>query len=154
MDSDPRDPRSHWVPDPEPKDIEIVGTPRNRLRHSWSPHLYQDRRLIQYSVSGWKAPSIDTTTEPTWSRRNVQVYAFCVGFIFPFSWIIASFLPLPKQPKVLGEMSDPDTDVESALETQLMSLHQRRYENARWWRNLNRWMVSLGVVIGVLVGTR
>lgn len=84
VDSDPRDPRAHWVPDPEPKDLELVGTPRHRLHHSWSPHLYQDKCIVQYPTAGWKAPSLDSTTEPLFGRRNIQVYAFCIGFIFPF----------------------------------------------------------------------
>ena len=46
-----------------------------------------------------------------------------------------------------------DSDVEAALEMQCMNLQQRRHDNARWWRTLNRWMVSLGVVIIVIVVT-
>jgi hypothetical protein len=49
------------------------------------------------------------------------------------------------------EMMDSDNDVEMALESQLLNLQQRRYDNARWWRNLNRWMISLGVVITVII---
>jgi hypothetical protein len=84
-------------------------------------------------------------------RRNIQVYSFCVGFIFPLAWIIASFLPLPPLPKLTPEMANVDDDVEMALETQLIALQRRRHENARWWRNLNRWMTSLGVVIIVII---
>lgn len=51
------------------------------------------------------------------------------------------------------EMIESDDDVEMALESQLMVLQQRRYNNTRWWRNLNRWMISLGVVIIVIVIT-
>lgn len=153
IESDPRDPRAHWVPDPEPADGEVYGTHRHRLRHSWSPHLYTDRRTIQHSASAWTAPSMDSTTEPVFGRRNIQVYSFCLGFIFPLAWIIASFLPLPPKPKMGPEMMESDDDVEMAIESQLLSLQQRRYDNARWWRNLNRWMVSLGVVIIVIIIT-
>ncbi|KAJ5099190.1 hypothetical protein N7532_006191 [Penicillium argentinense] len=151
IESDPRDPRAHWVPDPEPVEGEVYGTPRHRLRHSWSPHLYTDRRTIHHSTSAWTAPSMDSTTEAVFGRRNVQVYSFCLGFIFPLAWIIASFLPLPPKPKMGSEMMDSDDDVEMALESQLLNLQQRRYDNARWWRNLNRWMISLGVVITVII---
>lgn len=41
--------------------------------------------------------------------------------------------------------------MEAALEAQLMALQHRRHENARWWRNLNRFMISLGVVIIVVI---
>ncbi len=67
------------------------------------------------------------------------------------AWIIASFLPLPPLPKLTPEMANVDDDVEMALETQLIALQRRRHENARWWRNLNRWMISLGVVIIVII---
>ena len=153
LESDPRDPRAHWVPDPVPADGETIGTPRHRMRHSWSPHLYTDRRTIQHSASTWTTPSFDSTTEPVFGRRNIQVYSFCVGFIFPLAWFIAAFLPLPPQPKMAPEMMESDDDVEMALESQLLGLQQRRYDNARWWRNLNRWMISLGVVVIVIIIT-
>jgi hypothetical protein len=94
---------------------------------------------------------MDSTNEPLFGRRNIQVYSFCLGFIFPLAWIIASFLPLPAMPKLGPEMTESDDDVEMALETQLWNLQRRRYNNARWWRNLNRWMISLGVVIIVII---
>jgi hypothetical protein len=46
---------------------------------------------------------------------------------------------------------ESDSDVEAALEAQCMNLQQRRHANARWWRNLNRWMISLGVVVIVTI---
>lgn len=82
LESDPLDPRAHWVADPE-EEGEVIGMPRHRLRHSWSPHLYTDRRGIPHSTSTWTAPSLDSTNEPVLGRRNVQVYSFCLGFIFP-----------------------------------------------------------------------
>lgn len=151
IESDPRDPRAHWVPTPEPNEYEVFGSPRYRLRHSWSPHMYHDRRKIQHSSSAWTCPSMDSTTEPVFGRRNIQVYSFVLGFIFPLAWMIAAFVPLPPKPKTGPEMLDSDDDVEKALESQLVDLQQRRYDNARWWRNLNRWMISLGVVIIVII---
>lgn len=65
--------------------------------------------------------------------------------------MIASFLPLPPKPKIGSEMMEVDDDVEMALESQLLYLQQRRHDNARWWRYLNRWMISLGVVIIVII---
>lgn len=91
IESDPRDPRAHWVPDPEPLDVDVIGTPRHRLRHSWSPHLYTDRRTIQHSASAWTCPSMDSTTEPVFGRRNIQVYSFCLGFIFPLGMWLTQF---------------------------------------------------------------
>jgi hypothetical protein len=48
-------------------------------------------------------------------------------------------------------VNESDSDVEAALEAQCMNLQQRRHDNARWWRNLNRWMISLGMVIIVII---
>ncbi|KAJ6092126.1 hypothetical protein N7467_004095 [Penicillium canescens] len=154
IESDPRDPRAHWVPSPEPEDGEFVNQ-RYRLRHSWSPHLYPDRRVLQHSTSAWKAPSLDSRNEPVFGRRNIQVYSFCLGFLFPLAWCIAAVLPLPPKPKMSPEMmvNESDSDVEAALEAQCMNLQQRSHDNARWWRNLNRWMISLGVVITVVIIT-
>lgn len=69
---------------------------------------------------------------------------------FP-AWMIASFLPLPPIPKMGPEMMEVNDDVEMALESQLLYLQQRRHDNARWWRYLNRWMISLGVAIIVII---
>ena len=152
IESDPRDPRAHWVPTPEPEDGEFIGGPRHRLHHSWSPHLYRDRRTIQHSASGWTTPSFDSTNEPVFGRRNIQVYSFCLGFIFPLAWIIAAFLPLPPKPRMVPEMMESDDgDLEMALQSQLLGLQKRRYNNARWWRNLNRWMIPLGIAIIVII---
>ncbi|GAB1197335.1 hypothetical protein APSETT444_006628 [Aspergillus pseudonomiae] len=78
---DPRDPRSHWVKGPEV--AERPGHFRHQLRHSWSPHLYPDRRNVRPRGSTWGAPSMDSRTEPFLGRRNIQVWSFCLGFIFP-----------------------------------------------------------------------
>ncbi|KAJ5375397.1 hypothetical protein N7517_007403 [Penicillium concentricum] len=152
LESDPRDPRAHWVPSPQPEDGEFTGSHLNRLRHSWSPHLLPDRRVLQHSTSRWRAPSLDSRNEPVFGRRNIQVYSFCVGFIFPVAWCVAAFLPLPPKPKMSQMVEyESGSDVGAALEAQCVNLQQRRRDNARWWRNLNRWMISLGVVIIVVI---
>lgn len=101
IESDPLDPRAHWVPDPD-EDGEVVGTPRHRLRHSWSPHLYTDRQGIPHSMSAWTAPSLDSTNEPVFGRRNIQVYSFCLGFIFPLGelWLPFCMDSLPEEYQV------------------------------------------------------
>ncbi|KAJ5491639.1 hypothetical protein N7539_003206 [Penicillium diatomitis] len=149
VESDPLDPRAHWVANPDVQD-EVVGTPHSGARHSWSPHLLAKRGMPR-STSAWTAPSMDSRNEPVFGRRNIQVYSFCVGFIFPIAWMIAAFLPLPPLPKLAPEMTEHGGDVEAALESQLISLQRRRHENARWWRNLNRWMISLGAVIIIVI---
>ncbi|KAK4869662.1 hypothetical protein LT330_006044 [Penicillium expansum] len=152
LESDPRDPRAHWVPSPQPEDGEFTGSHLHRLRHSWSPHLIPDRRVLQHSTSRWRPPSLDSRYEPVLGRRNLQVYSFCLGFIFPPAWCVAAFLPLPPKPKVAQMVEyEVGSDVGNALEAQSVNLQQRRRDNARWWRNLNRWMITLGVVILVVI---
>ncbi|EAU32344.1 conserved hypothetical protein [Aspergillus terreus NIH2624] len=144
---DPRDPRSHWV---EGMEItEQTGT-RRTLRQSWSPHLYPDRNIARQRGSTWRAPSLDSRTEPLLGRRNIQVWSFCLGFVCPLTWLVASFLPLPPKPEmVLAD--DSESDVETALQLRLFDLERKRYQNARWWRNLNRWMNCVGLVIIVII---
>ncbi|OJZ86195.1 hypothetical protein ASPFODRAFT_135612 [Aspergillus luchuensis CBS 106.47] len=146
---DPRDPRNHWVRDPESQTREPS---RNRLRHSWSPHLFPDRRAVNPRRGTWGAPSLDSRTEPLLGRRNIQVWLFCVGFVFPLAWLIASFLPLPAKPDAIPE-DDVESQLEMTLRMRLFDLETRRHENARWWRNLNRWMNPLGLVIITIVVT-
>ncbi|KAL6850896.1 hypothetical protein ACO1O0_008022 [Amphichorda felina] len=65
----------------------------------WSPHLRRDRRASRYSI--WDPPSAVWSTESGFDwRRNQQVVLFVVGFIIPFAWMIASFLPLPPKPQL------------------------------------------------------
>ncbi|KAL2217188.1 putative serine-rich protein [Thermoascus aurantiacus ATCC 26904] len=146
---DPRDPRSHWVQGPQ---LEAVPThdpvPLDQPRNTWSPHLYLDKR-VDCRRPMWQAPSIDSTAEPFFGRRNIQVYSFCLGFIFPPAWLIAAFLPLPPKPVFSQDESHPD--IERAQQEKTLRFEERRYENARWWRNVNRCMVPVGIGITVII---
>ncbi|KAL4877674.1 hypothetical protein BJY04DRAFT_197615 [Aspergillus karnatakaensis] len=149
--TDPRDPRNHWVKAPEAS-VTRSGSSLHRLRHSWSPHLYPDKRVVAPKSSVWRAPSLDSRTEPILGRRNIQVWSFCLGFICPLTWLIASFLPLPRKPEMLME-ENQGPELEVTLKARLCDLERRRYLNARWWRNLNRWMNPLGLVIITIIIT-
>ncbi|GAD91642.1 serine-rich protein [Paecilomyces variotii No. 5] len=120
-------------------------------RGTWSPHLFTDRRADEIRGSMWTAPSLDSTAEPVFSRRNAQVYAFCLGFIFPLAWLIAAFLPLPPLPLSLQEGAS--AEIGAAVFGRVAEYETRRYQNARWWRNLNRCMCPLGIAIIVIVIT-
>lgn len=50
----------------------------------WSPHLRLDRRAARFTV--WDPPSVSWSAEtgPRLNRRSTQIFAFTVGFIFPF----------------------------------------------------------------------
>ncbi|KAL3479457.1 hypothetical protein BJX99DRAFT_222137 [Aspergillus californicus] len=149
--ADTRDPRNHWVKPPQPS-VTRSGSSLHRLRHSWSPHLFPDRRVVAPKTSAWRAPSLDSRTEPLLGRRNIQVWSFCLGFLCPLTWLIASFLPLPRKPELMME-ENRGPELEVTLKARLFDLERRRYLNARWWRNLNRWMTPLGLVIFTIIIT-
>ncbi|KAL4999025.1 hypothetical protein BDV10DRAFT_60544 [Aspergillus recurvatus] len=149
--ADLRDPRSHWAKGSEVSVSRTTST-LHRLRHSWSPHLFPDKRVVAPKTSIWRAPSLDSRTEPILGRRNIQVWSFCLGFICPLTWLIASFLPLPRKPEMMME-ENQGPELEATLKMRLYDLERRRHLNARWWRNLNRWMNPLGLVIIAIVIT-
>ncbi len=71
--------------------------------------------------------------------------------------MIAALLPLPPDPKTemleRGDMSQTNFEsgrINFAQRTQIID--QSRYESARWWRNVNRIMSIVGLlVIGAIV---
>lgn len=131
---------------------QVQGQPRQPVSQVWSPHLWQDRRDVGRR-SFFKAPSLDEHAEGPFSRRNAQVLLFTFGFIFPLAWFIASALPLPKMST--PHIEDPVTEANLShdLEKRLGMVDEARYENARWWRRLNRFMCILGVlIVAAIVG--
>jgi len=72
------------APAPQVEDtVEVRGPPWRRLSDIWSPRLPHDKRGVRRSV--WKAPSFDEKAENNpFSRRNVQILMFVLGFILPF----------------------------------------------------------------------
>ncbi|KAL8943946.1 MAG: hypothetical protein Q9216_000758 [Gyalolechia sp. 2 TL-2023] len=125
---------------------QMQGEPRQQISQLWSPHLWQDRANVGRR-NFFKAPSLDQHAEGPFSRRNAQVLLFTFGFIFPLAWFIASVLPLPRKPT--ADFQDPTTEPQPThdLEKRLGMVDEARYENARWWRNLNRLMCIVGVLI-------
>ena len=72
--------------------------------------------------------------------------------------MVASFLPLP--PKPVTEMFERDGSATGLgigaqqaenLDQRVAPIDDTRYQNARWWRNLNRFMSIVGVVVIVLI---
>lgn len=51
----------------------------------------------------------------------------------------------------MTEEDQSEPELEAALRMRLLDLERRRHENARWWRNLNRWMNPVGLVIMVVI---
>ncbi|KAL9031404.1 MAG: hypothetical protein Q9196_000552 [Gyalolechia fulgens] len=135
---------------PVPQDgtllAQVQGDPRQSISQLWSPHLRQDRRNVGQRPF-FKAPSLDEHAEGPFSRRNAQVLLFTVGFVFPLAWFLASVLPLPHNPT--ADIPGPAIEAQPTrdLEKRLGMVDEARYENARWWRNLNRLMCIVGVLI-------
>ncbi|PHH51379.1 hypothetical protein CFIMG_003293RA [Ceratocystis fimbriata CBS 114723] len=137
---------------------------RKQTSSIWSPHLRQDRRTIMNRYSSmWDPPSVAWSSgSGVLGRRNIQVVSFILGFIFPFAWMIAAFLPLPQSAssiKVMEEGRNRSGDISSINEPIVPSQpqfdeshHLRMLEAARWWRRLNRYMSVVGIlVIGAVI---
>jgi hypothetical protein len=63
------------------------------------------------------------------------------------AWLIAAFLPLPPKPSVDEEAITVGPDIE----TRIREFEERRYQNARWWRNVNRIMIPVGMAIAAVI---
>ena len=166
MALDPADPRAHWAGAEETAMAAALNEASQTRPHSsyrifpsqrnWSPHLHQNHRSGDHPRRNlWHAPSMDENRETLFNWRNAQVLGFILGFVFPVSWFIAAFLPLPPKPSLnMDEVSRiPTPNIEAQLQQSLDIADDIRYENARWWRCLNRIMSAVGMVVIVLVIT-
>ena len=129
-----------------PRELDLAesrGLPRPTTSSSWSPHLWHDRRSLGRRRTIFQAPTIDEEAEGrALSKRNAQILLFAVGFLLPPAWFIASFLPLPSRTPW------PETTlIGKDLEKQLGPIDEARYENARWWRNINRILSVVGILL-------
>lgn len=140
---------------PHPQDYGVFRTLKQKTSSIWSPHLQTDRRATRHSM--WDPPSVSWSADSgILGKRNAQVVLFIVGFIFPLAWMVAALLPLPPRPQ--SEMFEADTSqsrfgsVHPAFRYQQYLVDETRYESARWWRNLNRAMSVVGLlIIGAVV---
>ncbi|KAI1304294.1 hypothetical protein F5Y03DRAFT_174587 [Xylaria venustula] len=128
--------------------------PKKKTSSIWSPHLRPDVRSSNYSI--WHPPSATWSIENhVFGRRNIQVVLFVLGFIFPFAWMIAALLPLPPNPRLdmeeLGKsttrLRTPDESEPEPFSRRVAPVDDTRYQSARWWRNLNRCMSVIGLLI-------
>lgn len=104
----------------------------------------------------WSLPHLEQAPLTGFESINRQLILFCLGFILPFCWIIAAVLPLPphaeitKEPKSNQQQLEFTADIEGArvFTTEEVEV----YQNARWWRRVNRILAPVGlVVIGVII---
>ncbi|KAF2443805.1 hypothetical protein P171DRAFT_44348 [Karstenula rhodostoma CBS 690.94] len=137
---------------PIEQDVYAVGGPRRHVLEQVTPRLRPDHRS-QARLSAWKAPSFDENFGAAlFSRQNRQIVLFCLGFIFPFAWMIASVLPLPPDPKTVQETTASELALEQRFDDQFGPLVDKSYQKANWWRNLNRIMSGVGtLLIGAII---
>ncbi|KAI1384491.1 uncharacterized protein F4822DRAFT_365353 [Hypoxylon trugodes] len=125
--------------------------PKKKSSSIWSPHLRLDTRASRFSV--WNAPSVTWSADSgVFGRRNIQVVLFVLGFLFPFAWMVAAFLPLPPKPMLAMDERDQSTTEFQASEhgeppRRHVLIDDSRYQSARWWRNINRFMAVAGLLI-------
>ncbi|KAI0399035.1 hypothetical protein F4802DRAFT_603370 [Xylaria palmicola] len=145
----------------------IRQAPKKKTSSVWSPHLARDHRASRYNM--WQPPSMTWSAESrVLGRRNIQLVLFVLGFIFPFAWMIAAVLPLPPKPGFDIQESEKSTARSRSAEDsgpeppyrRVAPIDDSRYQSARWWRNLNRYMSIIGllilgaVVALIVVGTK
>ncbi|KAJ4414083.1 hypothetical protein N0V85_003311 [Neurospora sp. IMI 360204] len=142
---------------PAPTDYNVFRTLREKTSSIWSPHLRQDRRHSRFNA--WDPPATSWSADSgVTGKRNIQIVLFAVGFIMPFAWMVAAFLPLPPNPK--SEMlekgthnpDDPFDRSKSRLGFRtsinpISPMEEARYLSARWWRRLNTGMSLVGLII-------
>ncbi|KAH9903719.1 hypothetical protein F4778DRAFT_96043 [Xylariomycetidae sp. FL2044] len=131
---------------------QFLHVPRRKTSSLWSPHLRTDRRASRFTM--WDPPSVSWSAESGMlGKRNIQIVFFVVGFGIPFAWMIAAFLPLPPRPaSEMAEQNKSTTQFHSIPEDAEASPRVRpvddfAYQSVRWWRNLNRFMSVVGLLI-------
>ncbi|KAH7038009.1 uncharacterized protein B0I36DRAFT_73975 [Microdochium trichocladiopsis] len=129
-----------------------VYRPKKKSSSIWSPHLKVDRRSTLYNA--WAPPSVAWSAESgALGRRNIQIILFVVGFVLPFAWMIGAFLPLPVAVHLKSaNPDDSQTELgapvqEKIRDDQHFAFDDAQYQSARWWRNLNRVMSIVGILV-------
>lgn len=140
-------------------DMEHIGIRRSIRRMTssiWSPHLQTDRRAATFSI--WMPPPTITwgPDQGPFDRRNIQVIMFALGWIFPFAWMIAAVLPLPQKPSMDTTQHVSSTRLEipegPTPNVEKPRFDDKKFLSARWWRNINRLMSVVGLlIIGAVV---
>jgi hypothetical protein len=72
--------------------------------------------------------------------------------------MIAALLPLPKNPMLQMQERDDSTsnldssnDLSNDYARQFGPMDEARYESAKWWRRLNRFMSLAGILIIIVI---
>ena len=70
---------------------------------------------------------------------------------FFVAWMLASFLSLPAKPHLTPPGSSTTPNIAHDIEKALDPIDQAQYESARWWRNVNRIMSVMGLLIIIAI---
>jgi hypothetical protein len=98
----------------------------------------------------WSYPHLERPPPAKTEYFRPQLFFFIVGFILPIAWFMGAFWPLspkphfvPEAPMTVGKAQngDPELAVFASADD------ERKYENARWWRNVNRIMSVVGLLL-------
>ncbi|KAH6893603.1 hypothetical protein B0T10DRAFT_278046 [Thelonectria olida] len=129
--------------------MQVVRSIKKQTSSIWSPHLSRDRRAADHSL--WEPPAAawEAKSELT-GRRNAQVAMFVVGFILPFAWMIAAMIPISMGPLIHDTEQGHSTSNEDLRQTRnnkTQLMNEDMYRSAIWWRNVNRGMSFIGLVV-------
>ncbi|QDS76802.1 hypothetical protein FKW77_002512 [Venturia effusa] len=123
----------------------------------YSPHLRRDRRTTN-RYSAWAAPSFEEPfVRSLFGPVGRQLLLFALGFIMPPLWMLAAIMPLPRRPQAYA---DPEVLSDDAGMSEIasqaypnsvipseVSLDEKRWQKARWWRRVNRFMSIVGLLV-------
>ncbi|KAI5803253.1 hypothetical protein EDC01DRAFT_502259 [Geopyxis carbonaria] len=106
-------------------------------------------RSDHHTSEAWSLPHLDHRPFARVYRLDRQIILFCLGFILPLCWFIAAFLPLPEHLNIAPyQLEDPESAFSAQCITRSARMEfERQYENARWWRRINRTLSILGVLV-------
>lgn len=127
--------------------------------------------------SRWQPPG-GLTDEVTDSRtfwfnpdlRDAQIFCFVGGFLCPLVWFLGALLPLPPRPckytdveksahnsrqfaDLPNRLDEEDVIARLRIEKHLRGLEEVRWQNARWWKRMNKCMCLVGIVVLIVIIT-
>ncbi|KAK6362011.1 hypothetical protein TWF730_005715 [Orbilia blumenaviensis] len=156
---------------PRPARLQHVATHASNAGSLWMGTINPEGRDLQ---DQFHQPHLETYPTNRSERFNIHLVLACVGFVFPIAWFIGAFHPLPEQKRrerrerqeirrvVQGAVIPPSrsshvrgpsiTHYEDSVDTESLPSFTtyeegRRWDNARWWRNVNRVMSVFGILI-------
>ncbi|KAK6350742.1 hypothetical protein TWF718_003929 [Orbilia javanica] len=161
---------------PRPARIQRITTHASNAGSLWMGTYNPEGRDLQ---DQFNQPHLEAYPTNRSERFNIHLVLACVGFVFPIAWFIGAFHPLPEQKRrerrerqeirraVSGATIPPSrsnhvrgpsiTHYEESVDTESLPSFTtyeegRRWDNARWWRNVNRVMSVVGIlVLGAII---